>query len=151
MIRKMIKKDEKEFIKLAEMFYKSDAVLQPIPRINHIDAFNEIMRSDVYLEGYIFEFEDKPVGYAITAKSYSQEAGGLVLWIDELFILDEYCSQGIGKEFFSYLKSVLDTSIVRLRLEVESSNERAVEFYKKLGFDILEYDQMYKDTDILFS
>lgn len=148
MIRKMRKEDMEVFLSFTEMFYTSDAVLQPIPQSYHIDAFEEIMRSDIYLDGYIFEFDTKPVGYAMTAKTYSHEAGGLVLWIEELYVLEEYQSKGIGREFFRYIKSVVDTSIVRLRLEVESENTRAIKFYKKMGFNALEYDQMIKDLAI---
>ncbi|MFO7316846.1 MAG: GNAT family N-acetyltransferase [Bacilli bacterium] len=145
MIRKMKKEDADIFYYLAEQFYASDAVLHPIPKKHHIDAFNEIMRSNVYLEGYIFEYNDQPVGYAITSKMYSQEAGGIMLWIDEIYILEEYRSKGLGKEFFHYLKTTLDSSIVRLRLEVEKENERAIELYKSLGFGPLAYDQMILD------
>lgn len=68
-----------------------------------------------------------------------------MLWIDEIYILEEYRSKGLGKEFFHYLKTTLDSSIVRLRLEVEKENERAIELYKSLGFGPLAYDQMILD------
>lgn len=145
MIRKMRKEDAEIFFNMTELFYASDAVIHPIPRKYHIDAFNEIMRSNVYLEGYIFEFKDKPVGYAITTKTFSHEAGGITLWIDEIYVLKGYRSRGLGKEFFNFLKATLDTSIVRLRLEVESDNERAKKLYENMGFKKLEYDQMFKD------
>lgn len=145
MIRKMKKEDKEVFLNMTEMFYASDAVLHPIPQKHHKDTFNEIMRSNVYLEGYIFEFNDKPVGYAITAKTYSQEAGGITLWIDELYVLKEYRSNGLGKEFFNYLKTTMDSSIVRLRLEVEPDNKRVIGFYQRIGFSELKYGQMFVD------
>jgi len=135
------------FLKFTKLFYESDAVLHQIPDAFHVRAFEEMMKSSNYIEGYLFEYEGEAVGYAITAKSYSHEAGGLMLWIDELYILDDYRSMGIGRDFFNYLRSTLDQSIMRLRLEVEMENERATEFYQKMGFDFLEYDQMYKDID----
>ena len=145
MIRKMKKEDKDIFIRMTEMFYASEAVLHPIPERYHRDAFDEIMRSNVYLGGYLFAFEGKPAGYAITAKSYSHEAGGITLWVDELFVLEEYRSKGIGSEFFNYLKATMDPSIARVRLEVESDNHRAIRFYRKIGFTELEYNQMYVD------
>ena len=145
MIRRMKKEDVDVFFSMTELFYASDAVLHPIPQKYHIDTFNEIMRSNVYLEGYIFELNEKPAGYAITTKTYSHEAGGITLWIDEIYVLEEYRSKGIGKEFINYLKTILDTSIVRFRLEVEPENERANKFYRKMGFTELKYDQMFVD------
>ncbi len=143
MIRKIRNSDKEAFYRMAELFYASDAVLHSIPKKHHIDAFNEMMRSTVYLEGYIFELENKPVGYAITSKMYSQEAGGMTVWIDELFIMKEYRSKGLGKDFFNYIKTTLDTSIVRLRLEVESDNEVAMKLYQNMGFSKLDYEQMF--------
>lgn len=145
MIRKMKKDDAESFINMSTLFYASDAVVQPISQKHHIDTFKEIMRSNVYLEGYIFEFKDKPVGYAIITKTFSHEAGGVTLWIDDLYILKGYRSKGLGKEFFHFLKTTLDTSVVRLRLEVDSDNERAIKLYEKMGFKRLDYDQMFKD------
>lgn len=145
MIRKMKNEDAEFFFNMATLFYSSDAVMHPVPQKHHIHTFNEIMRSNVYLEGYIFELKDNPVGYAITTKMFSNEAGGITLWIDEIYILKEYRSKGLGKEFFNYLKTTLDTSIVRLRLEVERENEQAIKLYQNMGFKKLEYGQMFKD------
>jgi ribosomal protein S18 acetylase RimI-like enzyme len=144
-IRKMKKEDAEIFFEMSELFYASDAAIHPIPQKYHIDTFNEIMRSNVYLEGYIFEIKNKPVGYAITTKTFSHEAGGITLWIDEIYVLKGYRSNGLGKEFFNFLKATLDTSVVRLRLEVETDNERAIKLYENMGFKRLEYDQMFKD------
>lgn len=145
MFRKIRNEDAEVFFQMAEEFYHSDAVLHPIPSKHHIDTFHEMMRSDVYLEGYIFEYEDKPVGYALTSKMYSQEAGGITLWIDEIYIVKEYRSKGLGKTFLNYLKEVLDSSVVRLRLEVEEENKGAIKLYENLGFRKLGYNQMYLD------
>lgn len=78
-------------------------------------------------------------------KEWEIEAGGITLWIDELYVLKGYRSKGLGKEFFNFLKTTLDTSIVRLRLEVDSDNERAIKLYENIGFKRLKYDQMFKD------
>lgn len=149
MIRKMVKEDEEHFLNMAEAFYASDAVIKPISKKQHKDTFNEIMRSNVYLEGYIFEMEGKSVGYAIIAKSFSQEAGGIVLWIDEIYVMKEYRSKGLGKEFFNDLIRNLEHSILRLRLEVASDNASAIKLYENMGFEKLEYIQMYKDRTTL--
>ena len=52
MIRKMKKEDAEVFFSMTELFYASDAVMQPIPQKYHIDTFNEIMHSNIYLDGY---------------------------------------------------------------------------------------------------
>ena len=103
------------------------------------------MRSDRYAAAYILEYENKTAGYALLAKTFSQEAGGMVLWIEELYIMPEYRCRGLGHEFFSYLKDNLCNNVKRLRLEAESSNTKAISLYKRLGFEDLPYSQMIKD------
>ena len=101
MIRKMEEKDRAVFLKFSEMFYDSPAVAHSVPARYHEDAFSELMRSDAYAEGFMIEADGKEVGFALTAKTYSRESGGMVLWLEELFILGGYRSRGLGREYFS--------------------------------------------------
>ena len=140
MIRKINKTDKDFYINSVKAFYNSDAVLHKIPEENIYKTFDELMNSETYAQCYIFEKDEKKVGYALLAKTFSQEAGGEVLWIDEIYIAPEYRSQGIGSEFFEYLKSNYD--VARLRLEFCPSNQKAIEMYKCHGFNQLNYGQM---------
>lgn len=145
MIREMNENDQDIFYKLTNLFYKSDSVLADIPNDFHIKTFKEIMRSSDYLNGYILLKDNKPAGYALTSKYYSHEAGGITLFVDELFVLKEYRSQGLAKEFFQYINDNLDDTVVRLRLEVESDNNGAIKLYDNEGFSFLNYAQMIKN------
>ncbi|ACL21265.1 Acetyltransferases [Desulfitobacterium sp. LBE] len=147
MIRAMQEGDRELFLELAAEFYHSDAVLHPVPEEFHSRTFAEMMSSDRYLNGYILEQENQAAGYAITAKTFSQEAGGIVVWIDEIYILPPYRSKGLAREFFQYLESHRHPGIKRIRLEVEEENVQAISLYKRLGFNDLEYIQMIKDFD----
>ena len=140
MIRKINKSDRDFYINSVKAFYSSDAVLHKIPEENITKTFEELMHSETYAQCYIFEKEEKRVGYALLAKTFSQEAGGEVLWIDEIYILPEFRSQGIGTQFFEFLKSNFD--VARLRLEFCPSNKKAIEVYKRQGFTPLNYGQM---------
>lgn len=147
MIRTITKDNKEIFLELTKAFYASDAVLHPIPEENHIKTFNELMRSDEYINCFIFEYDNKSVGYALTAKSFSQECGGFILWIDELFVLPEYRSNGLGTEFFAFLKQRIDSSVARVRLEVEPENKKAMKLYRNLEMKKLPYLQMIKDLN----
>lgn len=141
-IRCMEKKDKSQVIKMMRLFYASAAVLS--------NGSQEIFEADVdhcvsecpYLEGYIFEAAGNIHGYGMVAKSFSTEFGKPCIWIEDLYIKDEYRGLGIGSQFLHYVEKKYPNSI--FRLEVEAENERALHVYKKCGYDVLPYMEMKK-------
>lgn len=141
-IRKVIPADREEYVEMARAFYASPAVIKSVPESNFHLTFDECLSSDSLCECLIIEHSGAIAGYGLILKSFSQEAGGRVIWFDELFIKERYRGQGLGAEFFRYVLE--NYPAARYRLEVERDNVRAVNLYKKLGFGFLEYCQMIK-------
>lgn len=144
MIRKFVPEDREDYIRFSTEFYNSSAVDKPVPREHFEQGFDEMMRSDVYVQGYMLVCDGNNVGYCVTMKTYSVEAGGITIWIDELFVLEEYRSKGLGRELFKYIEENGDKKLCRIRLEVELENGRAISLYKKMGFEPAPYDGMWK-------
>lgn len=144
MIRKFVPEDREDYIRFSIEFYNSSAVDKPVPREHFEQGFDEMMRSDVYVQGYMLVCDGNNVGYCVTMKTYSVEAGGITIWIDELFVLEEYRSKGLGRELFKYIEENGDKKLRRIRLEVELENGRAISLYKKMGFEPAPYDGMWK-------
>lgn len=144
MIRKFVPEDREDYIRFSTEFYNSSAVDKPVPREHFEQGFDEMMRSDVYVQGYMLVCDGNNVGYCVTMKTYSVEAGGITIWIDELFVLEEYRSKGLGRELFKYIEENGDKKLRRIRLEVELENGRAISIYKKMGFEPAPYDGMWK-------
>lgn len=144
MIRKFVPEDSEDYIRFSTEFYNSTAVDKPVPREHFEQGFDEMMRSDVYVQGYMLVCDGNNVGYCVTMKTYSVEAGGITIWIDELFVLEEYRSKGLGRELFKYIEENGDKKLRRIRLEVELENGRAISLYKKMGFEPAPYDGMWK-------
>lgn len=144
MIRKFVPEDREDYIRFSTEFYNSTAVDKPVPREHFEQGFDEMMRSDVYVQGYMLVCDGNNVGYCVTMKTYSVEAGGITIWIDELFVLEEYRSKGLGRELFKYIEENGDKKLRRIRLEVELENGRAISLYKKMGFEPAPYDGMWK-------
>lgn len=142
MIRKLTVRDERIYFDLTYKFYHSDAVLQPVPEENIRATFKELMQSDEYTECFLDERDGAVTAFMLISKSFSQEAGGSVVWIEEIYVLEEYRGRGIGSEFFEFLEK--NVPAVRYRLEVEPENERAVALYERLGYRFLPYNQMIK-------
>ena len=139
--------DETDFYTMAEEFYPSDAVLHPIPAEYHRRAFAEMMRSGQYLSGYIFTDGDNTAGFAVTNRMMQHEAGGVMVWVEDLYIRPAYRGQGLGSRFLAWLEEQLRGDAVMLRLETEPENERAQELYYRLGYENLNYLQMIKRLD----
>lgn len=144
MIRKFVPEDREDYIRFSTEFYNSSAVDKPVPREHFEQGFDEMMRSDVYVQGYMLVCDGNNVGYCVTMKTYSVEAGGITIWIDELFVLEEYRSKGLGRELFKYIEENGEKKLRRIRLEVELENGRAISLYKKMGFEPAPYDGMWK-------
>lgn len=142
-IRKMVFGDKNAFFDMSREFYSSPAVLHDIKYDNHIKAFEELMRSDEYLICLMIEKETEPVGYALLNKMFCREAGGIVIWTEELYIRPEHRGEGAGTEFFHWLEK--NVPAARYRLEVEPDNKGACELYKRMGYESLPYVQMMKE------
>ncbi len=147
MIRRLSEADREDFLRLTREFYGSDAVLHDIPDCRHTAAFDEMMRSDVYADGFLIYNNEALAGYAMTAKTYSHEAGGLTVWIEELYLTPEHRGKGLGHEFFAFAERFYGEKLCRMRLETEPENERAEALYKSLGFEVLGYRPFIKEFD----
>ncbi len=143
MFRRITEDDRELYYRYADIFYHTDVVNAPVPTENYRVTFDEMMRSDTYVTGYIFEDGGEPCGFVLLSRTFSQEAGGLSVTIEEIYIDPEHRSKGLATEFFEWLKS--DKSIMRLRLEVEDHNKGAMRLYERMGFELLPYLQMVID------
>lgn len=137
--------DKAEFMDMSRAFYASEAVLAPIPDAYHEKAFDECLRSDAYLVGYMIRLDGRTAGYGLLNRTWSREAGGCVVWLEELSVLPEFRGQGIGRAFFAFVEKTHPAA--RYRLETEPENERARRLYGRLGYRPLPYLQMVKDSD----
>ncbi|HEX4794657.1 MAG TPA: GNAT family N-acetyltransferase [Humisphaera sp.] len=73
-------------------------------------------------------------GYAILIPYLSNEFGGTILFIDELFVKAESRQRGIARQFFDYLRRERPYDPVAMVLEVSPSNVRARKLYESVGF-----------------
>lgn len=142
LIETMTEKHAAEVVSMMRDFYTSPAVLT--------NGSEEIFQNDVancindnpYLEGYVFTENDTILGYAMAAKSFSTEYGKPCIWIEDIYFKPAYCGKGYGSQFLSFITQKYENAI--LRLEVEEENTRAVNAYKKNGFEVLAYMEMKK-------
>ena len=97
-------------------------------------TFEMLERHPDYGHVLVFEQKKQIVGYALLINFWSNEFGGLLLTIDELFVIPAIRNQGIGTAFIRYLIASRYNKFVALKLEVLPYNTRALKLYQSLGF-----------------
>lgn len=144
MLRNININDKKEYIEMTKEFYTSEAVLHSIPQEYIETTFDNLVNDTPYAKGYMIEYNGEVAGYVLLAITYSNEVGGKVVWIEEIFIKEEFRGKGIGKKVFGQIKE-LNKDAKRFRLEVTKENLGAIRLYENLGYENLDYLQMTID------
>jgi GNAT superfamily N-acetyltransferase len=82
----------------------------------------------------VFRIGEAVVGYAIVIYYWSNEYGGDIVSIDELFVKPPWRRKGIGTSFIEYIATTKARYLKGLQVEVTPVNERALDFYSQRGF-----------------
>lgn len=143
-IRDILQEDKDIFLSMVKCFYSSSAVAHNVDPQNYNITFDAVMHKSPFIRALIIENSGAPVGYALLSFTYSNEVGGMVVLIEELYISEECRGKGCGSELFEFLEQEYP-SFKRLRLEVRRDNKRAIELYTRNGYKFLDYVQMVKD------
>ena len=143
-IRKMENRDAEEVFGMMRQFYDSPAVFHT--------SSDAVLRKDIedcisdmpLVEGFVFEEDEKLLGYAMTALNYTTEYGGISVWIEDIYLKPEARGKGMATEFFAFIEKQYPQA-VRFKLEVEQENEVAIAAYRRNGYSISPYFEMTKE------
>ncbi|REC50393.1 GNAT family N-acetyltransferase [Chryseobacterium pennipullorum] len=88
----------------------------------------------VFLTCVIAEVDRVVIGYATYTFDYSTWDAAKFIYLDCLYIEDEYRSYGIGKHLMDWVKKTgEENDCVNMQWQTPDFNERAIQFYKRLG------------------
>ncbi|MBQ9802163.1 MAG: GNAT family N-acetyltransferase [Clostridia bacterium] len=144
LFRKLEKGDLGAYVAMANDFYHSPAVLHSIPKEYIANTASLVLAGSPFADIYIFEEEGHALGYGLLAFTYSQEAGGTVCWLEEIYVSPAARSRGIGGAFIEFIKSTVPAA--RYRLEVEPDNLRVKSLYRRHGFAEMGYESYVLDV-----
>lgn len=145
-IRKVKAEDKALYVELSKGFYSGGASLHGA-NLAHIDStFAECVKGSPFAQAYIIEEDGKPAGFALFSFTWSNESGGMVTLLEELYVAPEFRGLRLGTQFMDWM---LDTykDMSRIRLEVCRQNDGARRLYERYGFTLLDYEQMVRDRD----
>jgi ribosomal protein S18 acetylase RimI-like enzyme len=76
-----------------------------------------------------------PFGYVFLTRLWSNELGGDVVFIDEIWVAPERRGQGVGTAVIAHaMEAMQQRGAVAFELEVTPDNARARALYERLGF-----------------
>jgi GNAT superfamily N-acetyltransferase len=144
--RPIAARDRASYLALSQEFYQTDAVCHPLPADHAARTFDLLMTGTPYAACLMADFAGQPVGYALLALTWSQEAGGPVVWVEELYLRPAFQGQGAGTALLRLIRKNYPEA-ARFRLEVSAANARAAALYERDGFTPLPYRQLVLDRD----
>ncbi len=91
-------------------------------------------------QAFVGKFGDKYVSYMIFFFTYSSFLALPTLFLEDIFVLEEYRHQGIGKKMFDFLKEIAKCEgCGRIEFTVLKWNKPAQDFYRKNKAQRLEW------------
>jgi len=111
---------------------------------------HEVVATEEDLEKYLFGQEkvaevilgyegEVSVAFALFFHNFSTFLGKPGIYLEDLFVLEEYRGKGYGKTLLTYLaKLAMERDCGRLEWAVLDWNEPSIEFYKSLGATLLK-------------
>lgn len=107
-----------------------------------------IKESDLVRDGFgaspkfralIAEWDSEVAGYALFFGFYSTWEGRPGLFLEDVFVREQFRGKGIGKALFARVaQTACSENCYGVRWEVLDWNERAIEFYRSLGAQFLD-------------
>ncbi len=123
---------------MSEALYAEDPAALPVPKQNTRETLAVLRREVVRGRAVVLELNEVIAGYALLIPFWSNELGGEVVVIDELYIKQAYRKQGHGRALLVELvrgEGLWPGRAVALELEVTPQNGRAASLYASVGFE----------------
>lgn len=88
-----------------------------------------------------------PVSFALYFHSYSTFLGRPGIYLEDLYVKQEFRGQGVGQKMLAYIAQIAkERKCGRLEWSVLDWNEPAISFYKRLGAKAMDEWTVYRLT-----
>lgn len=119
------------------------------------DAANEVHSTVESLEIAIFKenvakalivhYKQNPVGYVIYNFNFSTFTGKIGVFIDDLYIRENYRGLGLGKQLFSHIgKIAKSNNCGRMDWYCMKTNLATIEYYQHMNAETVEWVDIYR-------
>lgn len=98
------------------------------------DLLREGFGAEPHFQALVAEWDGQPVGYAVYFFTFSTWSGRQGLFVEDLFVHDEFRGKGIGKAMLRHMAKIArERKCYGMRWEVLNWNTPAIEVYRSLG------------------
>jgi len=130
-----------EFIKKLAVYEKLEDQVTADINILKSSLFGDRKVAEVILA----EYKNAPVAFSLFFHNYSTFLGKSGLYIEDLFVEEDMRGKGIGKEVLAFLaRLAVERGCGRLEWWVLDWNQRAINFYRKLGAHAMDDWTVYR-------
>jgi GNAT superfamily N-acetyltransferase len=117
-------------------FIKKLSIYEKLP--DEVTASVEILHKSIFIDKcakvIFIQENNKEVGFALYFYNFSTFTGKKGLYLEDLFVLEEYRNNGYGKKLLAYLADVaVKEDCSRFEWIVLDWNTPSIEFYKSFG------------------
>ena len=94
-----------------------------------------VVNDDKKGQYYVTEINDKIVASLLTTYEWSDWRNGTILWIQSVYVLEEYRRKGVYRNMYSHIKQLVleNENLNGIRLYADKSNLSAHKTYLQLG------------------
>jgi GNAT superfamily N-acetyltransferase len=126
--------DDEEIVLMCLALYRED------PGLEHVTA--EQVRATLALfereprrgQAVVVEVDGRVAGYALLVPFWSNQVGGEICEVDELYVRAERRGEGLGSALFEAIDAGRFGAFAGIALGVSPGNARARRLYERLGF-----------------
>ena len=129
--------DEDALAELMREFYLHEGL--DYERSRAREAFRALVADPALGRVWLFRIGGEVVGYAAVTVCYSLEFAGRYALVDELYVRERWRGGGIGARALEMaVEACRELGVAAVRLEVDTWNTRAMDLYRRLGFELQE-------------
>jgi GNAT superfamily N-acetyltransferase len=130
-------------------------LIHELAQFEHLEGETVVTAGHLVRDGFgpkprfralIAEWDGQAAGYALFFEFYSTFKGQPGLFLEDVFVREQYRQKGIGKALLAGVaRAALDGGCFCMRWEVLDWNQPAIDFYRKLG---AEFRDAWKSVNL---
>jgi ribosomal protein S18 acetylase RimI-like enzyme len=137
--------DDRAIVEMCLALYQEDPSPNRVIEAQILSTLTIFREQPVRGRALVLEVENQICGYSFLSSFWSNECGGEICVIDEIFVRPQFRGKNWGRNLISQIhqnKDLWPNPLVAIDLEVTPKNIRAREFYLSLGFAPLKNSHM---------